>query len=47
MYAEERLKADIVKEALEKNSKAVFPPRDGKGCREGRKSQYPSGVQSF
>lgn len=29
MYAEERLKADILKEAIEKSGKAVSSPRDG------------------
>jgi hypothetical protein len=29
MYAEERLKAEIVKEALEKSGKAVSASRDG------------------
>ncbi|GAB3685096.1 hypothetical protein GCM10028792_37430 [Salinisphaera aquimarina] len=29
MYAEERLKAEIVQEALTKNGKAISPPRDG------------------
>ncbi|OIR07168.1 transposase [mine drainage metagenome] len=33
MYAEERLKAEILKEAMAKNGKAISPPRDGqKGC---------------
>ena len=44
MYAEERLKAEIVKEALEKSGKAVLSPQDGKGSREREKGQYPTGV---
>lgn len=32
MYAEERIKAEIRKEALEESSKAISAPRDGPKC---------------
>ena len=33
MYAEERLKAEVVSEALQKNGEAISPPRDGSAQR--------------
>lgn len=47
MYAEERLKAEIVKEALEKSGKAVCSPQDGKGNRDRKAGQYPTSLRSF
>lgn len=38
IYAEERLKAEIVQEALAKNGEAISPARDGQSCR-GRKGR--------
>jgi putative transposase len=35
MYAEERLKADILKEAIEKSGKAISSTRDGHSCSQG------------
>lgn len=35
MYVEEKIKAEIVAEALEKSGEAISPPRDGPTCRTG------------
>ncbi len=35
MYAEERLKADILKEAIEKSGEAISSTRDGHACSQG------------
>jgi hypothetical protein len=32
MYVEEKIKAEIVSEALEKSGEAISPPRDGPTC---------------
>lgn len=40
MYAEERLKADILKETIEKSGKAVSSPRDGAEGRFGEAHQH-------
>lgn len=35
MYVEEKLKAELRAEALEKSGEAISPPRDGSTCRAG------------
>ena len=40
MYAEERLKAEIVQEALQKSGKAILPTRDGKKQRRTTRNQH-------
>ena len=37
MYAEERLKAEIIKEAMEKSGEAISSARDGKGLHQTQK----------
>jgi len=44
MYAEERLKAEIIQEAMAKSGKAVPAPRDGAGDGEPRKGEYSIGL---
>ena len=41
MYAEERLKAEIVQDALEKSSEAISTKRDGKALCRGMEQQHP------
>lgn len=43
MYAEERLKAEMVQEALQKSDKAILPTRDGATGRRTRR-QHPVGL---
>lgn len=43
MYAEERLKAEIVQEALQKSGEAILPTRDGATLRRAR-HQHPAGL---
>jgi putative transposase len=45
MYAEERLKSDILKEAMAKSGEAISPARDGQGCRGSKRDQYSTGVR--
>ena len=45
MYAEERLKAEIVKEALEKSGEAISSARDGTSGSAAPKHEHPCGVQ--
>jgi putative transposase len=46
MYLEEKIKAEIVSEILEKSSKAISAQRDGTvGC-EGERGLYPCGLRS-
>lgn len=40
MYAEERLKAEIIQEAMAKSGKAIMPEADGAGCSQKPKRQY-------
>ena len=44
MYAEERLKAEIVQEALGKSGKAISPQRDGTTLRHRTKTDDSAGV---
>lgn len=44
MYAEERLKAEIVTEALEKSGEAVSAQRDGQARRIRERSEHPLGM---
>ena len=44
MYAEERLKAEILKEAIEKSGEAISSARDGTTCGQGVCKQYSSGL---
>jgi putative transposase len=44
LYVEAQIKADIVAEALAKNSEAISPSRGGQmGCR-GEGAEHPSGL---
>lgn len=46
MYAEERLKAEIVQEALQKSGEAILPTRDSATHRRERR-QHPTGCLAF
>ena len=45
MYVEEKLKAEIVTEALEKSGEAVSPPRDGPTCSAVSRHIDPDGLR--
>lgn len=45
MYAEERLKAEIVKEALEKSGEAISSARDGTPCGTAARHKHTRGVR--
>ena len=44
MYAEERLKAEIVKDALEKSGDTISPARDGTPGSAALRHEHPRGV---
>ena len=44
MYAEGRLKAEIVKEALEKSGDAISVARDGAACSHEQGGEYQTGL---
>lgn len=46
MYAEERLKAEIVQEALQKSGEAISAQRDGRRSGENQRSEHAAGVCS-
>ncbi len=45
MYVEEKLKAELRAEALEKSGEAISPPRDGSTCRSGARDIGPVGLR--
>ncbi len=45
LYIEAQIKADIVAEALAKNSKAISPTRGGQVGSQGKGPEHPSGVR--
>lgn len=47
LYIEAQIKADIVAEALAKNSKAISPTRGGQVGSRGKGPEHPSGVREF
>ena len=44
MYAEERLKAEIITEAMAKSGNAICPPGDGDQSRDSLRHIHPSGL---
>lgn len=44
MYAEEKLKAEIVQEASQKSGEAISAQRDGPACGDGKPCQHSRGV---
>ena len=45
MYVEEKLKAELRAEALEKSGEAISPPRDGSTCRSEARDIVPVGLR--
>jgi len=47
MYAEERLKAEIISEAMQKSGEAILPTRDGTVGRTKQGGQHSAGLRSI